>query len=55
MLDEYQQDGVGLDPLRLHELVNLQNKYDRSFNLNWPLQAQKKQLHHSCRKQVVSA
>ena len=41
--------------ISLHELVDLQNKYDKLFDLNWTLQAQKKQLHHSCRKQVVSA
>ena len=53
MRDEYQQDGVGLGPL--HELVDLQNKCDRSYNFNWTLQALKKQLYHSCRKEVVSA
>ena len=53
MRDEYQQDGVGLGPL--HELVDLQNKCDRSFNFNWTLEALKKQLYHSCRKEAVSA
>ena len=53
MRDEYQQDRVGLDPLL--ELVDLQNKCDRSFNFNWTLQALKKQLYHRCRKEVVSA
>ena len=53
MRDEYQQDGVGLGPLQ--ELVDLQNKYDRSLNFNWTLQALKKHLCHSCRKEVVSA
>ena len=42
---EYQQDAVGLGPL--HELVDL--------NFNWTLQAQKKHLYHSCKKDVVSA
>ena len=42
-------------PIRLHELVDLQNKYDKLFNLNWTLQVQKKQLHHNCMKQVVRA
>ena len=45
MRDEYQQDGVGLG--QLHELVDL--------NFNWTLQALKKHLYHSCRKEVVSA
>ena len=45
MRDKYQQDGVGLGPL--HELVDL--------NFNWTLQALKKHLYHSCRKEVVSA
>ena len=45
MRDEYQQNGVGLGPL--HELVDL--------NFNWTLQALKKHLYHSCRKDVVSA
>ena len=53
MRDEYQQDGVGLG--LLHELVNLQNKCDRSLNFNWTLQALKKHLCHSCRKEVASA
>ena len=53
MCDDYQQDGVGLGPLL--ELVDLQNKCDRSFNFNWPLQALKKQLYHSCGNDVVSA
>ena len=53
MCDEYQQDGVGSGPLL--ELVDLKNKCDRSFNFNWTLQALKKQLYHSCRKEVVSA
>ena len=53
MRDEYQQDEVGLGPL--HELVDLQNKCDRSLNFNWTLQALKKHLYHSCRKEVVSA
>ena len=52
MVDEYQQDGVGLRPL--HEVVDLQNKCDRSLNFNWTLQVLKKHLYHSCRK-VVSA
>ena len=33
---------------------NLQNKCDRPFNFKWTLQALKKQLYHSYRKQVVS-
>ena len=46
MRDEYhQQDGVGLGPL--HELADL--------TFNWTLQALKKHLYHSCRKDVVSA
>ena len=54
MRDEYQQDGW-IRPIRLHELVDLQNKCDRLFNVNWTLEAPKKQLYHSCRKHVVSA
>ena len=42
MRDEYQQDGVGSGPL--HELVDL--------NFNLTLQALKKLLYHSCRKDV---
>ena len=56
MRDEYQQHRVGLGPL--HELVDLQHKYDGSLNFNWTLQliqALKKQLYHSFRKEVVSA
>ena len=53
MHDEYQQDGAGLGPL--HELVDLQNKCDRSLNFDWTLQALKKHLCHSCGKEVVSA
>ena len=46
MRDKYhQQDGVGSGPL--HELVDL--------TFNWTLQALKKHLYHSCRKDVVSA
>ena len=45
MRDEYQQDGDGLGPL--HKLVDL--------NFNQTLQALKKHLYHSCRKDVVSA
>ena len=45
MRDEYQQDRVGLGPL--HELVDL--------NFNWTLQALKKHLYNSCRKDVVGA
>ena len=39
----------------LYELIDLQNKCDRLFNFDWTLQVLKKQLYHSCRKQVVSA
>ena len=53
MRDEYQQDGVGLGPL--DDFVVLQNKCDRSLNFNWTLQALKKHLCHSRRKEVVSA
>ena len=45
MCDEYQQDGFELGPL--HELVDL--------NFNWTLQALKKHLYHSSRKDVASA
>ena len=45
MRDEYQQDGVGLGPM--HQLADL--------NFNWTLQALKKHLYHSFRKNVVSA
>ena len=57
MRDEYQQDGVELGPLGCMNwpIFNLQDKCDSSFNFNWTLQALKKQLYHSCRKQVVSA
>ena len=50
-------DGKESSSIRLHELANfnLQNTCDRSFNFNWTLQALKKQLYHSCKKQVVSA
>ena len=50
MRDEYQQEGVGLGPF--HELVDLQNKCDRSLNFNWTLHMLKKHLYHSCRKVV---
>ena len=45
MRDKYQQDGLGLGPM--HELVDL--------NFKWTLQALKKHLYDSCRKEVVSA
>ena len=45
MRNKYQQDGVGLDPM--YKLVGLK--------FNWTLHALKKDLYHSCRKEVVSA
>ena len=45
MRNKYQQDGVGLGPL--HELVVLKFKSTSK--------ALKKDLYHSCRKEVVSA
>ena len=47
MHSKYQQDGFGLGPL--HELVVLK------FKSTLSLKAPKKNLYHSCRKEVVSA
>ena len=56
MDDEYQQDGVGSGPLGCMNLLTCRiNVHDRLFNVNWTLEAPKKQLYHNCRKQVVSA
>ena len=35
-------------------ILDLQSKCDRPFNFNWTLPVLKKQLYHSCRKQVAS-
>ena len=45
LASKYQQDGVGLGPL--HELV--------VFKFKSTLKELKKDLYHSCRKEVVSA
>ena len=55
MGDEYQQDRVGLGPLGCMNWSTFRINVTGYFNFNWTLQALKKQLYHSCRKQVVSA